>query len=102
MASRTPVIGKVPNLKPSWLNENNGIWTYELNNIPDIISEYIQNWLEDGINDELYDNILETSLEYKEYEKFESSVIGVFDHYINVRKDIFESQLEKIKIKEEV
>lgn len=102
MSCKTPVIGKVPNLKPSWLNENNGIWTYELNNIPDIISEYIQNWLEDGINDELYDNLLETSLEYKDYEKFESSVISIFEHYISVRKDIFETQLEKIKIKEEL
>ena len=33
MVSKTPVIGKVPNMKPDWLNDENGVWTYELNNI---------------------------------------------------------------------
>ena len=59
MASKTPVIGKVPNMKPEWLNDNNGVWTYELNNIHDILAEFIQNWLEDNINDELYDKGVE-------------------------------------------
>ena len=54
MASRTPVIGKVPNLKPDWMSENNGVWTYELNQMTDIIAEFTQNWLEDNINEDLY------------------------------------------------
>ena len=33
MATGTPVIGKVPNLKPEWLSEENGIWTYQFNEI---------------------------------------------------------------------
>jgi hypothetical protein len=27
MISGTPVIGKIPNLKPDWMSENNGVWT---------------------------------------------------------------------------
>ena len=27
-------------MKPEWLNDKNGIWTYELNNIHDILAEY--------------------------------------------------------------
>ena len=30
------VIGKVPNLKPEWLSEENGIWTYQFNDIVDV------------------------------------------------------------------
>lgn len=101
MSCKTPVIGKVPNLKPSWLNEDNGIWTYELNNIPDIIAEYIQSWLEDSINEDLYDNILKSTLGFKSNDRFTSQVISLFDRYINTRKENFENQLNKIKVKEE-
>jgi hypothetical protein len=45
MATGTPVIGKVPNMKPEWMNEENGIWTYQFNDIVDIIANYTQNWL---------------------------------------------------------
>lgn len=101
MASNTPVIGKVPNMKPEWLNDKNGIWTYELNNIHDILAEYIQNWLEDNVNIELYDKGIETSEEYKNDDSFKSSVIELFESYFNSRREIFEVQLEKIKVEEE-
>ena len=52
MICENPVIGKVPNMKPEWLSDDNGVWTYELNNISDILAEFIQNWLEDNINEE--------------------------------------------------
>ena len=100
MASKTPVIGKVPNMKPEWMNDDNGIWTYELNNIHDIIAEFIQNWLEDNISHELYQNGLNTAKKYTDLESFEGNVINLFDGYLNVRKEVFESQIEKIKMEE--
>ena len=101
MASSTPVIGKVPNMKPEWINDNNGIWTYELNNIHDILAEYIQNWLEDNISPDLYKKGLETSEMFNKQEKFTKSVIERFDSYLKTRKNTFETQLEKIKVTEE-
>jgi len=101
MITRTPVIGKVPNLKPEWLNDENGVWTYEQNNIHDILAEFIQNWLEDNINEDLYDKGVETSQKYNNKEDFDSKVISLFDTYISQRKEVFESQLEKIKVEEE-
>jgi glycosyltransferase involved in cell wall biosynthesis len=100
MASKTPVIGKVPNMKPEWMSDDNGIWTYELNNIHDIIAEFIQNWLEDNISHELYQNGLNTAKKYTDLESFESAVINLFDSYLNNRKEVFESQIEKIKMEE--
>ena len=54
MACGTPVIGKVPNMKPEWMSDGNGVWTYESNNMVDIIAEYTQNWLEDNISEGHY------------------------------------------------
>jgi len=101
MKSKTPVIGKVPNMKPEWLNDENGVWTYEQNNIHDILAEFIQNWLEDNINDDLYQHGIKTAESYSDKDKFDSTVVALFELYMSQRKEVFESQLEKIKVEEE-
>jgi len=101
MACKTPVIGKVPNMKPDWMLDSNGIWTYDLNQLPDIIAEFIQNWLEDNISEELYVSSLETASKFKNKDEFESSVISTFENYLNIRKESFVSQLDKLKVEEE-
>ena len=102
MLSKTPVIGKVPNMKPEWMSDENGVWTYESNNIIDVVAEFIQNWLEDNINEELYTKGLETGLKYQNIEKFETRVVEVFDTFIESRLKSFKEQFEKIKVEEEV
>jgi len=101
MASRTPVIGKVPNMKPTWMNEKNGIWTYELNSMVDIIAEFTQNWLEDNISEQLYDECLLTAQEYKNEDRFNLMVISNFQKYMGIRKEMFESQIDKLKVETE-
>lgn len=97
MACGTPVIGKVPSLKPEWMDENNGVWTYEFNEIIDIIANFTQNWLEDNISESLYDNIKTTAEIYSTNSNYEKEVIETFEDYIEKRKSSFEEQLEKIK-----
>ena len=101
MASRTPVIGKVPNMKPTWMNEKNGIWTYELNSMVDIIAEFTQNWLEDNISEQLYDECLLTAQEYKNEDRFNLMVISNFQKYMGIRKEMFEAQIDKLKVETE-
>jgi len=101
MASRTPVIGKVPNMKPTWMNEKNGIWTYELNSMVDIIAEFTQNWLEDNISEQLYDECLLTAQEYKNEDRFNLIVISNFQKYMGIRKEMFEAQIDKLKVETE-
>jgi len=101
MISKTPVIGKVPNMKPEWMTDENGVWTYEFNNIHDILAEFIQNWLEDNINTELYEKGIETASKYTNKSKFEETVVKLFDDYTKQRLEAFESQLDKIKVEEE-
>jgi glycosyltransferase involved in cell wall biosynthesis len=97
MACGTPVIGKVPSLKPEWMDENNGVWTYEFNEIVDIIANFTQNWLEDNISESLYDNMKTTSDIYSTDSTYENDVLSTFDGYIEKRKMSLEEQLEKIK-----
>ena len=101
MASRTPVIGKVPNMKPEWMLDSNGVWTYEVNQMPDIIAEFIQNWLEDNISEGLYEEGLQTASKFKNKEEFDSSVIATFNSYLEVRKESFVLQIDKLKVVEE-
>ncbi len=100
MLSGTPVIGKLPNMKPDWLKEENGIWTYEFNDIVDILANFTQNWLEDNISDSLYDKILESGLEFNDYKKFVNKVTNTFNEYFEIRTKMFSEQLEKINVTE--
>jgi len=101
MATGTPVIGKVPNLKPSWLTEENGVWTYQFNEIVDIIANFTQNWLEDNISEELYINMENTANKFTDKSIFDNSVISKFEEYLTKRMDSFSTQLEKINVTEE-
>jgi hypothetical protein len=101
MVTGTPVIGKVPNLKPSWLTEENGVWTYQFNEIVDIIANFTQNWLEDNISEELYINMENTANKFTDKSAFDNSVISKFEEYLTKRMDSFSTQLEKINVTEE-
>jgi len=101
MISGTPVIGKVPAMKPEWMEESNGLWTYQFNEIVDLISNFTQNWLEDNINEDLYKNMYETAIKYQNDNKFETEVLENVSKYFEVRTENFVEQLDKLKITED-
>lgn len=94
MASSVPVIGKIPNLQHSWMTENNGIWIKDKNIIVDVIADFIQNWLEDNVSPELYDNMKNTVSKYNKQE-FENNVVSMFETFLTQRADSFEEQISK-------
>jgi hypothetical protein len=61
----------------------------------DFIADFIQNWLEDNIKPELYDNMKKTVESYTNKQEFDSSVISLFENYLNTRADSFEQQISK-------
>ena len=95
MKSNVPVIGKIPDLPPTWMNEDNGIWITDHTLLADVISDFIQNWLEDNIKPELYSEMKKTSEQFSDKQKFESSVVSLFENYLNIRADAFEQQITK-------
>jgi hypothetical protein len=95
MKCGVPVIGKVPNLKPDWLTEDNGIWTYDTNGIVDILGQFVQKWLEDEIPQDLYTSMEKTIKENYTEDKFNESVKTVFEKVYERKMKELEIQLEK-------
>ena len=68
--SNTPVIGKIPNLIPEWMEttdadgnitiKSNGVWTNTPINIPELIATYLKVWFEDAVPSGLIDGIKES------------------------------------------
>jgi len=95
MACGVPVIAKVPNIQPEWMEENNGIWVTDKTLMTDFIADFIQNWLEDNVKPELYVEMEKTSKKYKNKQLFESNVVRLFEGYLTTRSESFESQISK-------
>ena len=95
MKSNVPVIGKVPNLPAEWMTEENGIWITDKTLFADVIADFIQNWLEDNIKPEMYEEMKKTSDKYSNKQEFESSVTTLFAKFLSNRADSFEEQIIK-------
>lgn len=96
MSCGIPVIGKIPDLIPEWMNEKNGIWIQDKLKMVDYIAEFIQNWLEDSITPDLYEEIEKTGNQYKDKAKFTTTVINCFTGYFDNRINAFQEQLNKL------
>jgi hypothetical protein len=96
MKAGVPVIGKVPDLIPEWLTENNGVWLAEKNVIVDYVSDFIQAWLEDNLSEDMMKHMEETSSKYTDIKAFEETVCALFADYQSKRANSFETQLKKL------
>lgn len=90
-----PVIGIQPELVPSWMNENNGIWVKDEIILPELLADWSQNWLEDNISSEVYENIQSTVDSLHSREQYEAKVVGLFESYLNNRASSMEEQISK-------
>jgi hypothetical protein len=97
MKSGVPVLGLVPNLAPSWMNEENGLWINNKNQLTDFTSEFLQNWLEDNISEGLFGGMKKTVSELSTQKEFYSNSVELFQSYINKRLESFEEQLNKLQ-----
>ena len=92
-----PVLGLVPDNVPTWMNEDNGLWVNNKTIIVDVLADFIQNWLEDNINPELFENIQKTVDSLKTLEQFNNDTVELFSKVFDVRIASFEDQLEKLQ-----
>ena len=93
--SNVPVIGKVPNIIPEWITDDNGVWVYDENQIPDLIFNYIKNWMEDTLPENLI-NVSDGIKDKFTMDIFEKSTIEAYNQ-------IFERKIKKLnKIKETI
>ncbi len=103
----TPVIGKIPNMVPEWMETNdeggnsalkyNGLWTNSTLNIPELISTYMKVWLEDSVPQELIDGMNETKGIYSE-ENQKLKIEEVYNSLIQNRVDEFKNIINAIQV----
>ena len=79
------------------MNEDNGLWVNNKTIIVDVLSDYIQNWLEDNLNPELFSNMDLTIQSINDFEKFQTETLELFGKMFESRITSFEDQLEKIE-----
>lgn len=105
----TPVIGKIPTLVPEWMEEpndkigeititNNGVWTNNFLNIPELIATYMKVWLEDSVPTDLLDGMAKTKGRYSE-ENQKIKIEEVYTTLVANRRAEFEKMLESQKEK---
>lgn len=99
MKCGVPVIGKVPNMVPEWIGDKNGLWTNNINNIVDILGNYIQAWLEDLEPKEVYDEMDKTCEKYTMKEQKESIKL-YFEKLTKKTIEEFQKNLDSLKEKE--
>jgi hypothetical protein len=92
-----PVLGLVPDIVPSWMNEDNGLWVNNKTIIVDVLSDFIQNWLEDNLNPELFERMDVTIESIGNKEKFENETLSLFGDIFEKRITSFEDQLSKFE-----
>jgi hypothetical protein len=110
MRTKTPVIGKIPRMVPEWMGSvdqkgnlnlnDNGIWTPNLNSIPDIIATMVGLYLEDAIPENILNGMSEWENKYstEESDKILSEVYkNIFDRRIVELQHTY----DQIKQKEE-
>jgi hypothetical protein len=101
----TPVIGKIPNLIPEWMEtvneegmstiKNNGIWTNTTINIPELIATFLKVWLEDNVPSELMANISESKGQYTE-DKQKTAIETVYGGLVADRATELNNMLDTI------
>jgi hypothetical protein len=67
----------------------------------DVLSDFIQNWLEDNINPSLFENMETTVGSLQTIDDFERKVVELFEEMLYVRLESFEAQLNKLQVIEE-
>jgi hypothetical protein len=97
MKCGVPVLGLVPNLVPDWMSEDNGLWVNNKIQMVDFIADFLQNWLEDNVNENLHIEMKKTVESLQTKESFEQQTISLFEKYIKTRQGSFEEQLSKLE-----
>jgi hypothetical protein len=99
MKCGVPVVGKIPNTEPDWLSEN-GLWTYDINKLVEILGTFILAWLEGvELTSDVKEKMRETVLPYNK-ETHNNNTLAIFNSLISIRKDSIKNALEKLKTEE--
>lgn len=114
MECNTPVIGKLPNLIPEWMEgkdengeyfiKNNGVWTNTTINMPELIATYVKLWFEDAVPSDLLESIKESQGQYtseKQVEKITDVYFGLVENRKTELKQIITNIEREVSLLDE-
>jgi hypothetical protein len=94
MKTNTPVVGKIPRMVPEWMGKvdetgtlqlnDNGVWTADINSIPDMIATFIGLFLEDSIPTNITENMDEYKSQFTE-ETMKETIKEVYNRIFSRR-----------------
>lgn len=84
------LIGKIPQIIPDWMSEDNGIWFNDINDVPDILSKVVATLIEDEIPEKIAKGIEETSKLYT-FEEYDKNLTKFMNDAIKERIEELES-----------
>lgn len=90
------LIGKVPEMVPEWMKSEDGtlndcgVWTYDINMIPDLLANVVGAWMQDNIPQQLNNAMNEVNSMYTE-EKWGQNIDNVISSIIEEQIKSFES-----------
>jgi glycosyltransferase involved in cell wall biosynthesis len=103
----TPVIGKMPNLIPEWMEtrdesnnliiKNNGVWTNTTINIPELIATFMKVWLEDSVPSDLTNGVKESQGLYTS-EKQQVILASVYNGLFENRKEELNNMISALDV----
>lgn len=109
MKCDTPVVGKIPRMVPEWMGSvdevgnlnlnDNGVWTSNLNSIPDIVATMVGLYLEDSLPENVINGMEEWKNKYNT-EDFEKTLSEVYDTIFKRRVVELTTTLEQLEQKE--
>lgn len=95
MMCKTPVIGTLPILKPDWITNENGIWSFDESKIVEILGTYMKNWLEDNVPAALHEK-MEGTVKTLSEKNQEESIITFFSDIVQQRTKEMEDAINKL------
>ena len=106
MQCGTPVIGKIPNMVPEWMEMfdeegnpyigDNGVWTNTTLNLSELIATYMKIWLEDAVPQDLIDGMNRTKGIYTP-ENQKEVLTSVYSTLVENRTNELKITLEKLE-----
>ena len=108
MACKNIVIGKIPENIPAWMVDeegklrNNGVWFYNMRELPDILANVLNAVLHESVPQELYDEMEKTLAAYTQdgqnndiVEAVEKGIIPGRTNELTIAKQTFKNNLDK-------
>ena len=99
MKCGVPVIGKIPDTEPDWIAEN-GIWSYDITKLTDLLGSYVLAWIEGSELDEEVKQKMKDTLAPYEQTITKNNIISVFNSLETRRLETLETALIKLNEQE--